>query len=50
MNGEKGITVTCTDAGTISVGAVGPDSVDKNAWFGAVAALLDGEPPLAPSF
>jgi hypothetical protein len=34
--------VTCTDAGRISVGAVGPGASDQNAWFGSVAALLDG--------
>jgi len=39
---DNTITVTCTDAGLMSVGAVGADASDKNAWFGSVAGLLEG--------
>jgi len=42
INTNTTTQVTCTDAGRISVGAVGPGASDQNAWFGSVAALLDG--------
>jgi ketopantoate reductase len=40
--GKPHITVTCTDAGKISIGSVGADAADTNSWFGSVTALLEG--------
>jgi len=39
---DGGVKVTCTDAGMISLGAVGSEAWEANPWFASVCSLLDG--------